>query len=174
MFSAKRFLSPSHDDIVVKFTQLVQRSDVSSYVENFEEIKSLVRAKHPAITEDFYISCFLKGLKEELRAPLQLFKPETLTMAINQAKLLENTLEIWGRKEKIAQKNAVVHFAGSRVNGPENWKNSLNTGRENSRPSVKKLTKEEYNARKEKGLCFTCNEKYTRTQMFKSVPVGFE
>lgn len=61
---------PGHEDVVVDFTQLMQKSEVASYVESFEEMKSLVRAKHPALTEDFFISCFMKGLKEELRAPV--------------------------------------------------------------------------------------------------------
>lgn len=63
-------------------------------------LKSLkkLRARHLAITEDFYVSCFMKGLKEEIRAPVQLFRPRNLTAAMSQARLLENTLEIWSRK----------------------------------------------------------------------------
>lgn len=53
----ERFLTHGHEDIVVDFTQLMQRSDVTSYVETFEEMKSLVRAKHPTLTEEFFISC---------------------------------------------------------------------------------------------------------------------
>lgn len=63
------------EDIVVEFTQLMQKGDVNSYIESFEEIKSLVRARHPATTEEFFVSCFMKGLKEEIRAPVQLFSP---------------------------------------------------------------------------------------------------
>lgn len=62
----KKILVPGQEDIVMDFTQLMQKSDVATYIEQFEELKSLVRSKHPAISDEFYISCFLKGLKEEI------------------------------------------------------------------------------------------------------------
>lgn len=48
--------------------------------------------------KDFYVSYFMKGLKEEIQAPVQLFRPRNLTAAMGQARLLENSLEIWSRK----------------------------------------------------------------------------
>lgn len=103
----EKFLLPGHEDIVVDFTQLTQRLDVSSYVEQFEEMKALVRAKYPMINEEFYIFCFMKGLKEEIRAPVQLFRPITLTAAMNQAKMMEGTVNVWGRKYRLGQKAPV-------------------------------------------------------------------
>lgn len=66
----EKFLVPGKVDNVKDFTQLVQRSDVSRYVEKFEEMKTMVRCKHPSINDEFFISCFLKGLKEEIRVPV--------------------------------------------------------------------------------------------------------
>lgn len=43
----------------------------------------------------------MKGLEEELRVAVQLFRPRHLVAAMNQARLLENTLEVWGMKGKI-------------------------------------------------------------------------
>lgn len=62
----------------------------------------------------------MKGLKEELRAPVQLFKPRPLTHAVNQAKLMENTLEVWGRKGKFTQKQGVSTQLITRSTGGNN------------------------------------------------------
>lgn len=41
-----------------------------------------------------------EGFKEELKVLVQLFKPRHLIAAMNQTKLMESTLETWGRKGK--------------------------------------------------------------------------
>lgn len=83
----EKLLVPGQSDIVMDFTQLVQRGDVTSYVEWFEDMKTMVKSKHPSINDEFYISCFLKGLKEEIWVPVQMFNPRHLMVAINQAKV---------------------------------------------------------------------------------------
>ena len=95
-----------------------------------------------------------------------MFKPTTLVSAMNQARLMENTLEVWSRKCKFVQKPSP---SLNTVSAP--YKNSVasNTGisshiNQNNKESgipIRRLSRAEYNARKEKGLCFTCNEKYT-------------
>lgn len=96
----QRFVCPEKEDVVIEFTKLQQTHDVKSYQEKFDELKSLVMVKNPNLSEEFLTSCFLRGLKEELRIPVQLFKPTELNQAINTAKMLESTLDIWGRKNK--------------------------------------------------------------------------
>lgn len=44
-------------------------------------------------------------MKEELRVPVQLFKPIKLFQAINTTKILESTLDIWGKKNKFDELN---------------------------------------------------------------------
>lgn len=65
-----RFLRPGKEDVVIEFTKLQQTSDVNTYQEKFDELKALVKIKNPDLSEEFLTSCFLKGLKEELRVPV--------------------------------------------------------------------------------------------------------
>lgn len=169
-----RFLVPGHDDIVIEFTQLAQKTDVLSYIEQFEELKSLVKAKHPYLGEEFLILCFLKGLKDELRSPVQLFKPVDLTQAMTQAKQMENTLEIWGKRSKFPYKPSPFHPKSASSALPSSIP-SVSSGplvykiprKDSLSPPFWRLSRAQIQEKREKGLCFTCDEKYSASHICK-------
>lgn len=165
----QRFLCPGSEDVVIEFTKLTQSQDVNSYQERFDELKSLVRVKNPNLSEEFLTSCFLRGLKEELRVPVQLFKPTELTQAINTAKMLESTLDIWSKKNKITSKPSYLSYNKYTGNSNQQKKATENNQQHkepkeevtNSNLPFKRISDSQYQKRRALGLCFHCDEKYS-------------
>lgn len=164
----QRFVNPGKEDVVIEFTKLQQNGDVKSYQEKFDELKSLVKVKNPDLSEEFLTSCFLRGLKEELRIPVQLFKPTELNQAINMAKMLESTLDIWGRKNKWGN-NKTPYSGMSKPAGnftlPKKEEKKENT---EGSISYKKISDAQYQKRRALGLCFHCDEKYSYGHVCKN------
>ena len=80
-----RFRTSSYEDLVDAFTKLKQRGSVEDYQTEFETLSN----KIGGLTEEFRISTFLSGLKDELRITVTMFKPNTLAAAFGLARLQE-------------------------------------------------------------------------------------
>jgi hypothetical protein len=52
---------------VEEFNKLIQDRSVDDYIERFEELRSLMNALNPSLTESYYISSFISGLKEDIK-----------------------------------------------------------------------------------------------------------
>jgi hypothetical protein len=57
---------------------------------------ALMKMQHPGLTEQYFISSFIAGLKEGIKHYLALHNPQTLSDTYWQAKELEK--EFWLRK----------------------------------------------------------------------------
>jgi len=62
---------------------------VTEYVEKFEELMSLVKRNNPALSEVYFVSSFISGLKDYIQHHLQCYKPSTLSQAFWYAKRVE-------------------------------------------------------------------------------------
>lgn len=101
------------------------------------------------LPEAFFTSCFISGLKEEIKANVLMFRPATVSQAISLAKLQEYNIDAITKKTKQG-----IKMGESGVS---------NQFRPNVNPiSVKKELPKELEEKKAKGLCFKCNEKYTK------------
>ncbi|MCI62954.1 retrovirus-related pol polyprotein, partial [Trifolium medium] len=84
------------------------------------------------------------------------FQPVTLTQAISLANLQE---------EKFAdrsQPTSKPHMPSSAASVTPSFKPTMSVVPPKPSPAVKRLTPEELQARREKGLCYNCDEKYLR------------
>lgn len=162
----QRFVRPGKED-VTKFTKLQQSHDVDSNQEKFDELKSLVKVKNPDLSEEFLTSYFLRGLKEELRVPMQLFKPTELTQAINTTKMLESTLDIWRKKNRFRNNKSNYSHQGKSMG---NFYQSKKEEKEviETKPPYMKITDAQYQKRRALGLCFHCDEKYSYGHVCKN------
>ena len=66
-----------------ELTKLKQTTTVMEYQEQFE----LLANKTQNLPEFFLSSCFISGLKEEIKTNVLMFKPTNTTQAIGLAKL---------------------------------------------------------------------------------------
>ncbi|KAG5561283.1 hypothetical protein RHGRI_004344 [Rhododendron griersonianum] len=79
----------NEDVSLCELTKLRQVSTVRVYQERFEELGS----RTTGLTEEFIVSFFVSGLKEEIKAGVQMFQPSNISQAIGLARLQEETIE---------------------------------------------------------------------------------
>ncbi|KAL5731844.1 hypothetical protein ACHQM5_004534 [Ranunculus cassubicifolius] len=175
-----RFSTEVFDNITAEFNRLCQITTVEDYQARFEELQPLVLQRNQGLTEQYFIDSFIGGLKEELRHVVQMFRPTSLTQAINLAKLQEATLAAAPKPlrqfTKPTSLNPSTVYNKTYNSTPSSYSpytksvglnTSLtpkpitdNTPTSNSIP-IKKLSQQEMHQRREKGLCYTCDEKYS-------------
>ena len=80
-----RFGPSAFEDPVGAFTKLKQTGSVEEYQTTFEILSNKVHG----VNEEFRISTFLSGLKDELRIMVTMFKPNTLAATFGLARLQE-------------------------------------------------------------------------------------
>jgi hypothetical protein len=68
--------------------KLRQTSTVAEYTVKFESLSNRLRR----LSDAYKLSCFLSGLKDEVRFPLRMLSPHTLVVAFGLAKLQEEYL----------------------------------------------------------------------------------
>ena len=133
------------------------------YQAQFESLANRIVGLPPP----FFLSCFVSGLKPEIRREVQAFQPISLSQAISLAKLQEDkfvdiaTSIRSQRFTPIAQRSVVnTDFPSSKpVSIPNSSfppKSSPNT---NNHP-IKRLSTAELQNRREKCLCYYCDDKY--------------
>jgi len=81
----ERFGSSAYDDPMESLTRLRQQTSVEDYKGKFEILSNRLRD----LSEGYKLSCFLSGLKEEIRLPVRMFAPKTLLAAYGLAKIQE-------------------------------------------------------------------------------------
>ena len=68
-------------------------SQISSYIDKFEEIMAVVKKEHPFLEEQYYVVSFVNGLKDEIKCNLRPLRPLNLTDAYWLAKDFEKRLQ---------------------------------------------------------------------------------
>jgi hypothetical protein len=89
--ASDRFNVVSEYDIVGQFHNLKQTGTVLDYVEKFEEMVSMVKRHNPSLTDNYFISSFISGLKDNIQYHVQCHKPTILSQAYWFAKRLEQS-----------------------------------------------------------------------------------
>ncbi|XP_030479409.2 uncharacterized protein LOC115696659 [Cannabis sativa] len=167
-----RFGVSIYDDPLGRISKLVQTGSVSSFQIEFESLMTQIKG----VSEQYFLNFFVWGLKNEIRRELLLAKPIDLADAMAKAQLFEDRNdELVGRVRgetgrsnwspkfmhpptPVTQKGIGVGSSGSNTSTPTTTKFSMP-----SAPSlpVKRLSPAEIKEKREKGLCFTCDEKYS-------------
>nr|CAD1844221.1 unnamed protein product [Ananas comosus var. bracteatus] len=82
------FGSELYDDPMSELKKLRQTGTVQEYQDRFGELLNRVD-----LSEEYAVSCFLSGLKEEIQIPIRMFQLRTLQKALSLAKLQEVSVE---------------------------------------------------------------------------------
>lgn len=80
--------------MVKDFNKLQQKNTINDYQERFEEMRSLMLLKNQRLSEDYFISNFISGLREEIKVMLRMLKPRTLLETYEMAFLQEQAFGI--------------------------------------------------------------------------------
>ena len=111
----------------------------------------------------FLLSCFISGLTPEIRREVQSLQPLTLVQAAGLARLQEENL-LDTRSTFRNRTPPVLSIPQPRPIPMPALLQDPSSPAPSSRPppSVKRLSPAEIASRRERGLCFTCEEKYHR------------
>lgn len=75
----QRFSASSSYDLTERFTSLKQNaSTVGEYTEQFEELMAEIQVENSAISESWFVRCYVNGLRSQLKYQLRPLRPVTL------------------------------------------------------------------------------------------------
>ncbi|MCH81628.1 hypothetical protein A2U01_0002419, partial [Trifolium medium] len=143
-----RFAPSMYEDPQGSLFKLCQTSTVREYQTQFETLANRITGLPP----QFYLSCFISGLKPAIRREVQAFQPLTLNQAISLAKLQE---------DKSLDNRSTTHLnrPSSSNSNSTSFKPTLSVNPPKTIPT-KRLSPAELNDRREKGLCYNCDDKF--------------
>jgi len=88
-----RFRDNLGSKVVEEFNRLQQTGTLDEYLANFEELKALILLRGPNMPEDYLLESFIGGLEPAIKSLARAFKPQTLELAIEQARLQEEHIQ---------------------------------------------------------------------------------
>ena len=134
------------DDFTRALTKLHQTGTVREYQIEFEKLTNHTEGFPNA----FYLSYFISGLKDAIRSEVKMFCPRTMMEALGLAKLAEDKIRAQQRS-----KSTLVPFRPMVPQRTQNLPAPRTT-------PIKHLYEVEMQQCWEKGLCYICDEKFTR------------
>ncbi|GJX49659.1 reverse transcriptase [Tanacetum coccineum] len=147
------------EDPMVDLKNLRQTTSVQVYQELFEALMNTIE-----LTESYAISMFIGGLKVKIGMAVRMFKPTKLTDVYFFLAKMQHTIVVTKNRHATLLSTPKTSIVNANVNKSGNsWvKNTLpsqNTTTIPNRP-FKRLTQQELEEKREKHLCFYCNQKY--------------
>nr|GEU31271.1 transposon Ty3-G Gag-Pol polyprotein [Tanacetum cinerariifolium] len=143
-----RFGPTNYKDPSEALHRLKQSTTTVIYQETFERLSNRVEG----LLESFLVGCFICELKDEIRLEDKLKKPRRLVEAMGMARLVEE-------KNNLARKpftpNRNVSNPGILGSDP-----TIRLALPAPKP-IRHLSNNEARKRREKGLCYYCDDKYT-------------
>jgi hypothetical protein len=166
-----RFGPTSYDDPMESLTRLRQTHSVAAYKAQFEALSNRLRG----LTEPYKLSCFLSGLKDEIRLPVRMLALTGLGQAFGLAKIQEEYV--------LSSRKGFKQFGSSTFSTygkPTSYgdQNVFPRKEENSNTLVKKvspnlpvqrLSSAQMRERRAKGLCYTCDKKWSSSHVCKTL-----
>ena len=84
-----RFRDNLDSKVVEEFNRLQQTGTLDEYLAKFEELKALILIRNPNMPDTYLLESFIGGLKPAIKSLVRAFKPQTLDLAIEQARFQE-------------------------------------------------------------------------------------
>lgn len=76
-----RFLNPNGGSLLAQFNKMRQTGSVQSYIQEFKEMRSLMKESNKVLTDEYFMDSFVGGLKEKINKFVVMQKPITLLSA---------------------------------------------------------------------------------------------
>ncbi|KAJ3687784.1 hypothetical protein LUZ61_016948 [Rhynchospora tenuis] len=146
---------------VDEFKRIHQVGKVDDYIKRFDKARIKLKKHNPIVNEEFFIAGFISGLKEELKATMELFEIKHLNQAFNHALKVEANYEIQNKKPKMLVKptNLLTYPNKKPYNGERKEGTSGNQVVRSWQPNSN-FRSAEFQRRRALGLCDKCDEKY--------------
>ncbi|XP_026459667.1 uncharacterized protein K02A2.6-like [Papaver somniferum] len=156
-----RFGITSYEDAGAKLAKIKQSGSYVEYCEEFERLSNLV----DNLPEEFLVSCFLSGLKDEVRLETQSHTPINLHDAMAIGRLQDKKVTLRKKSYRIAPKTPSV----VNTSRPFNSRAPISSSKPMTEtPVVRRLTQAEAEERRKQQLCYNCDEKWHRGHRCKT------
>lgn len=163
-----RFENPETRDVQDLFNKLRQMTTVPDYDDKFEELRYLVVQKNKGLSEDYFISSFISGLKDHIKTAVRMFRPQTFNDAVFLAKQEETRTS---KSAGISAKTFSTKASTTTVLPVGESKSQTSFGQSQVKEFKKgwsTLSSKEILERREKGQCFHCDDPYHPGQNCKA------
>ncbi|OMP03871.1 hypothetical protein COLO4_10143 [Corchorus olitorius] len=159
-----------HSNPSAALFKLKQRGTVTEYQQEYEILANQVKG----LSNEHLLHCFISGLHPEIQHEVIPLTPTNLTHALALAKMIEAKLtaqrairrahpgQVFGGISKPMQNTSSAYKAPGLPTSPR--LPALPA------PQIKQLTPTEMQARRAKGLCYNCDEKYVSGHKCRTVP----
>lgn len=161
-----RFRDEIGVNIVEKFNKVSQIASLEEYVDEFEELKSLMLQRNHILPDSYFLDSFIRGLKPNLKPT---FKPETMSEAIHYAKLREENVLATQTKPSFPSKYTKHALPPLLPTPPNTSKLTTTIQPTYSRPFQTNAHKPQINISREerrekqlRGECYFCDKPYER------------
>ncbi|KAK9997026.1 hypothetical protein SO802_021712 [Lithocarpus litseifolius] len=146
-----RFGSTAYYNPLEVLTRLRQTTTVAGYKAEFEAVSNRIKGLSPL----HKLSCFLSGLKDEIRLPVRMLNPQSLNAAFGLAKIQEEYVMSCRRSVNYQQDSGKNSISGLPKSNGSN-------GMVETKPSIpiKRITPAQMDEMRKKGLCYNCDEKW--------------
>uniref|UniRef100_A0A7N2KR02 Uncharacterized protein n=1 Tax=Quercus lobata TaxID=97700 RepID=A0A7N2KR02_QUELO len=143
-----RFGPSSYDDPMENLTRLKQITTVAVYKSQFEMLSNRIKN----LPESHKLSCFLSGLKDEIRLAVRMQNPRTLSAAFGLAKIQEEYLLTCKKVYRPFQEPSKTNW--------QEYPTARHDSKAEAKVPVQKITSAQMEERRRKGLCYYCDEKW--------------
>jgi hypothetical protein len=159
-----RFGPTEVEDYDEALTKIQQTGTLREYQQEFERLANRVEGWR----QKALVGAFLGGLNSDIVSAVRMFKPKTLRDAIELARMRDENNSKTKKNQRSDgfrpqntnfMQKTIGHTATS--SGQSTRTSAVPTTRTYSSGAAKKLSWEEMQKRREKGLCFGCNDKFT-------------
>ncbi|XP_042980307.1 uncharacterized protein LOC122310468 [Carya illinoinensis] len=152
-----RFGPTAYDDPMEALTRLKQTSSVAAYKSQFEALSNRLRG----LSEHHKLSCFMSGLKDEIRLPIRMLNPINMGATFGLAKIQEEYLS--------AARN-IPRFGFAQTGNFQSFGQPVDTTSRNSRyiTPKRRIQSAAMDEKRRKGLCYHCDEKWNPTHVCKA------
>ena len=139
-----RFRGSPYDDPMEALIRLKQTTTVEEYKGQFEALSNQLRG----LAESYKLSCFLSGLREDIRFMVRMLNPVNLHMAFWLAKMQEENVVALRRSTRLGP------MPIRSTVGP------MDLQEKRALVPIQKLSPVQMKERRDRGLCYNCDDKW--------------
>ncbi|XP_073300538.1 uncharacterized protein [Primulina huaijiensis] len=159
-----------YEDHQETLAKLTQTSTVAEYRQRFDALANRISG----VSASFLTSCFISGLRSDLRHEVKAFRPTSLTQAIGLARLQEAKLLDRRSNNRVNQSypspTSVTPCKTPSTGSISNTHPVISSAALNSPYHVRRLSPSEVQLKGQQGLCFSCDEKWSSSHKCKAKP----
>ncbi|KAJ0436024.1 putative nucleotidyltransferase, Ribonuclease H [Helianthus annuus] len=152
-----RFGPTDYENPAEALSRLKHTTTIAHYQETFEKLSHQV----DGLSEEFLTASFIGGLKDEVRLEVKMKKPRSLMDAMGLSRMAEEKLNLSKTRFHSTRfptspvgRPTTTNSAGILGPGPSTTLTLPNP------PPTRRISNAEAKARREKGLCYYCDDKY--------------